>query len=293
MGFLQRQLGLALRARVAGEGAAARSAEIWGMPGPRRFSAADPIWRVHDHASMYAGGIAALLLQSLHPQAMAGVAGHSGYKSDPWGRLQRTADYIAATTFGTDEIAEASFAKVRSIHARVRGKDHFGRPYRADDPELLRWVGTAESYAFLTAFQRFAAAPLPRAEADTYVAQASVLSAKLGATAMPATVAELEATLTGFSPHLVATPAAREAADFLLREPPLPLPARGGYALLAAGAVALLPDWAREALDLPLSPVVTRLGGLAGKGATAMVAWGLAGLSDETARADHRGRCTR
>ncbi|WP_425309697.1 oxygenase MpaB family protein [Ammonicoccus fulvus] len=293
MGFVQRQLGLALRARVAGEGAVGRSAEIWGTPGPRRFSSADPIWRVHDNASMYAGGIAALLLQSLHPQAMAGVAGHSGYKSDPWGRLQRTADYIAATTFGTDEIAEASFAKVRSIHSRVRGKDYFGRPYRADDPDLLRWVGTAEAYAFLTAFQRFARAPLSRADADTYVAQAGVLAAELGATDMPTTVAQLDAALTAYRPHLVATPAAREAADFLLKEPPLPLAARGGYALLAAGAVALLPDWAREALDLPLSPMAMRLGEGAGKSATAMVAWGLAGLSDESARADHRGRSQR
>lgn len=293
MGFLQRRLGLVLRSRVAGESAVSRSAEIWGTPGPRRFTAADPIWRVHDHASMYCGGIAALLLQSLHPQAMAGVAGHSGYKSDPWGRLQRTADYIAATTFGTDEIAETSFAKVRSIHARVRGRDWFGRPYRADDPVLLRWVGTAEAYAFLTAFQRFSPAPLSPAEADTYVAQAGVLAPELGATAMPATVAELDATLAAFQPDLVATPAAREAADFLLREPPLGGGERVGYALLAAGAVSLLPDWARDALDLPLSPVATRLGGWAGQGATAAVAWGLAGLSDESARAHHRGSVSR
>lgn len=239
---------------------------------------------------MYVGGIAALLLQSLHPQAMAGVAGHSGYKSDPWGRLQRTADYIAATTFGTHAIAEASFAKVRGIHARVRGKDDFGRDYRADDPELLRWVGTAEAYAFLAAHQRYARPRLSPGEADTYVAQAGVLAAELGATGMPADVAGLNATLTAFRPDLVATPAAREAARFLLREPPLPLVARPGYALLAAGAVALLPGWVRDALDLPLSPAAARLAETAGRNATAVVAWGLAGLSDESARADHRGR---
>ena len=103
---LQRSLGLLLRERVAGSDAAERAVEIWGKPGPRWFTTADPIWRVHADASMFVGGLTALLLQSLHPAAMAGVAGHSGYKSDPWGRLQRTSHYLAGTTFGTTPDAE-------------------------------------------------------------------------------------------------------------------------------------------------------------------------------------------
>lgn len=238
---------------------------------------------------MYLGGILALLLQSLHPQAMAGVAGHSGYRADPWGRLQRTADYIAATTFGTDEIADASLERVRAIHRRVRGVDHFGRPYRADDPVLLRWVGTAEAYAFWRAHQHCARTPLTAEEADTYVAQAAVLAELLGATAMPRDVAGLQATLADYRPALVATPAAVETVQFLLTDPPLPRVARPGYALLAAGAVSLLPDWARAELGLNRSPVRLRADRHAARIATAVVGWGLAGLTDETARAHHRG----
>ena len=99
--FVQRRLGLALRSRVAGDDAPARARQIWGAEGERWFTPEDPVWRVHADASMFPGGLAALLLQSLHPLAMAGVAGHSGYKGDPWGRLQRTSHYLAVTTFGT------------------------------------------------------------------------------------------------------------------------------------------------------------------------------------------------
>ncbi|MDO5498749.1 MAG: oxygenase MpaB family protein [Propionibacteriaceae bacterium] len=285
---IRHRLGTLLRSHVAGKQAAARAEEIWGTPGPRQFRATDPIWRVHDHPAMYLGGIAALLLQSLHPRAMAGVAGHSGYRSDPWGRVQRTADYIAATTFGTDEIAEAALERVRAIHRRVRGRDDVGRPYRADDPELLRWVGTAEAYAFLTAHQHCAQTPLSPAEADLYVAQSSTLAERLGATGMPADVTGLHAALSGFGPELVATPAALDAADFLLREPPLPPSARAGYAVLAAGAVSLLPDWARARLGLSRSPARVALERRAARIATAAVGWGLAGLTDEPARLHHR-----
>ena len=111
---------------------------------------------------MFPGGLAALLLQSLHPLAMAGVAGHSGYKGDPWGRLQRTSHYLAVTTFGTVADAEQAIEHVRSVHRRVRGNDDRGRPYAADDPHLLRWVHVAEIWSFLAAFQAYAATPLDR-----------------------------------------------------------------------------------------------------------------------------------
>ena len=127
-GRLQRAFGQALRSRVAGRDAEDRGRVIWGRPGERWFSPADPIWRVHADAAMFAGGIGALVLQSLHPLAMAGVAGHSGYRGDPWGRVQRTAHYIAVTTYGTVDDAEAAIDAVRSVHERVRGKDAQGRP---------------------------------------------------------------------------------------------------------------------------------------------------------------------
>src|SRR5660398_202713 len=104
---------------------------------------------------MYVGGIRALLLQALHPLAMAGVAGHSGFKGDPWGRLQRTSEYIAVTTFGRIDDAERVIARIRGIHRRVNGTAPDGRPYAASDPHLLKWVHIAEIESFLTAYQTF------------------------------------------------------------------------------------------------------------------------------------------
>lgn len=274
---LQRRIGEAVRAKVAGADAEVARARIWDSPGPRWFTPQDPIWRVHSDASMFPAGITALLLQSLHPAAMAGVAGHSGYRGDPWGRLQRTSHYLATTTFGTIEHAQEAIAVVRAVHERVRGKDEDGRAYRASDPHLLRWVHIAEAWSFLTGYQRYGAGTLTPQEADTYVAQSAISAAALGATDLPMSVAELEGALDRARSELQATPAARDAAAFLLREPPLPWAARPGYQLLAVGAVDLLPDWARDELDL------TNRRGAATVGAvgTRLVRWGLAAVHQD------------
>jgi uncharacterized protein (DUF2236 family) len=279
--LVQRQLGRMLRSKVAGDDATDRAARIWGAEGPRWFTPEDPVWRVHADASMFPAGVASLLLQSLHPMAMAGVAGHSGYKSDPWGRLQRTSHYLATTTFGTIEHAEEAIAHVRSIHDRVRGRDALGREYRAGDPHLLLWVHVAEIDSFLRAYQSFGETPLTAAEADTYVAQAGIPAALLGVLDPPTTVAELHGVLADYRPELEATDAAREAARFLLLQPPLPLFARPGYGTLASGGVSLLPGWARSMLGIPLpgiaSALVARPLGHLG---TAAVRWGMAGLAE-------------
>jgi uncharacterized protein (DUF2236 family) len=250
-GPVRRQLAITLRNKVAGEDAPTRAAEIWGTEGPRWFTSDDPIWKVHADASMFVGGIRALLLQSLHPLAMAGVAGHSGYRSDPWGRLERTSGFLATTTFGTVDHAERAIARVRGIHERVRGKAPDGRAYAASDPHLLDWVHLAEVDSFLTAYQRFGPRPLDPEQTDEYLRQSGSIAARLGATAPPVTLAELRARLADFRPELMATPASRDVARFLVLTPPLPLAARPGYGMLVAGAVASLPGWARRELRLP------------------------------------------
>ncbi len=224
----QHRLGLALRSRVAGDDAAERARVIWGRRGERWFSPEDPVWRVHADAAMFPGGVAALLLQSLHPSAMAGVAGHSGYRGDPWGRLQRTSHFLATTTFGTVPDARAAIERERAVHERVRGRDDRGIPYRASDPELLRWVHVAEASSFLGAYQRYASLPLTAQEADLYVEQAAVVARELGATDVPVDVLGLDRALEEYRPSLRATPAARDAARFLLLDPPLPWTARPG-----------------------------------------------------------------
>jgi len=255
----RRRLADALREKVAGDDAEERAQEIWGAPGERWFTSQDPIWRVHADASMFVGGIRALLQQSLHPLAMAGVAGHSGYKSDPWGRLQRTSTFLATTTFGTIDAAEEAVATVRSIHERVRGKAPDGRPYAAADPHLLGWVHAAEADSFLAAYQRHGRGRLTPAEADRFVEQSGLVSARLGVLDPPTTVTELQRVLDGYRRELKGTPAAFEAARFLLLRPPLSWPNKAGYAALAGGAVALLPLWSKQMLRLPVLPVTERV----------------------------------
>ena len=280
------QLASALRSRVAGHDAERKAAAIWLSEGRRWFSPDDPIWRVHADAAMFPAGIRALLLQSLHPLAMAGVAAHSGYKGDPWGRLQRTSEFLATTTFGTVEHAERQIARVRRIHDRVRGTAPDGRPYAASDPHLLRWVHVTEVDSFLTAFQRYAVEPLSPADADRYVEQTRVVATRLGVVEPPASVDELDEAIASYRPELAGTPQAREAARFLLVHPPLPLAARPGYAALAAGAVAMLPRWARTPLRLPHLPLTDRVVGRPlGGAATAIVRWAMAHPDDVRHRA--------
>lgn len=279
----QRALGELLRSKVAGDDAPTKAKGIWEAEGPRWFSQEDPIWRVHAHSAMFPGGVAALLLQSLHPSAMAGVAGHSGYRGDPWGRLQRTSYYIAATTFGTIAHAEEVIEHVASIHERVRGKDDEGKPYAASDPALLSWVHIAEIHSFLVAYQMYSGDPLTAQEADTYVSQARTASTLLGATDLPANVNELREQLHEHRTLLRSTPAAVDAGHFLLREPPLPIAARPGYMLVARGGVAALPKWAREGLGLSGLDLVRRADTVAGSLSVATIAWAMAGLRDAEA----------
>ncbi|MEU1853210.1 oxygenase MpaB family protein [Streptomyces sp. NPDC019990] len=256
---VREQLGRALFRRVAGPGGPATRARIHHTPGPRWFGPDRPIRTVHGDASMFIGGLTALLLQSLHPLAMAAVAGHSGYRGDPWGRLQRTSTFLAVTTYGTAEDAQRAVDHVRGIHRRIRGTTTGGEPYQAADPHLLGWVHAAETDSFLRAHARFGARPLDAAGYDAYVADTARVAEALGVTDPPRNLGELAERLTAYRPELRATPEARSAARFLLFRPPLPLPVRPFYGGLAANAVNLLPAWARGMLWLPRVPVVEDL----------------------------------
>jgi uncharacterized protein (DUF2236 family) len=252
---VRRRVGDTIFARIAGDEGPARRDRIHLSEGPRRFGPDSAIRRVHSDASMFVGGMRALLLQSLHPLAMAAVDQHSGYRGDPWGRLQRTSTFLAETTFGTIEDADRAIAIVRAVHGRITGVAPDGRPYAASDPHLLRWVHVAEIDSFLRAHDRYGASRLDPSGRDAYVAETAHVARALGAEDVPETVAELEEVLALYRPELTGTPAARRAARFILVHPPVPLPLRAPYGLLSAAAGSMMPRWSRAPLRLPYLPL--------------------------------------
>ena len=252
---LRTWLGEQIRSRVIGPDGPERHAELFDTDEAGWFADDAPIRRVHADASMFVGGLRALLFQSLHPLAMAGVAQHSDYRSDPWGRLQRTADFLAATTFGPASQAQRAVDTVHRVHERVVGTASDGRPYAANDPHLLEWVHIAELDSFLAAHDRYGERPLVGDERDRYVADAAVVARALGVIDPPESEASLRARLEWFRPELAGTREARDAARYLLIQPPLPLAARPAYGMIAASAIALMPAWTRFPLRLPWLPV--------------------------------------
>ena len=271
------RLGAAVFARVAGPDGPRNRARIHDTPGPRWFGPEQPVRRVHGDASMFIGGLSALLLQSLHPLAMAAVSAHSGFRGDPWGRLQRTSTFLATTTYGTADQAQQACVQVRAVHERVRGETDRGEAYHASDPHLLCWVHVAEVDSFLRAHQRYGARPLTDAECDGYVENTARVAVALGVPDPPRNRAELTERLLAYRPELEATPQARDTARFLLLNPPLPLAARLPYGALAANAVSLLPRWASQELRLPrLAAVDTLCVRPLGSALTSMIRWALA-----------------
>jgi uncharacterized protein (DUF2236 family) len=252
---LRSWLGEQVRTRVVGPDAPIRHAELFDTDEPGWFAGDAPIRRVHSDAAMFVGGLRALLFQSLHPLAMAGVAQHSDYRRDPWGRLQRTADFLAATTFGPATQAQRAVDRVHRVHHHVVGVASDGEPSAANDPHLLEWVHIAELDSFLAAHDRYGEAPLVGTERDRYVAEAAVVARALGVVDPPETEAQLGARLDAFRPELRGTREARDAARYLLFQPPLPLVARAPYGMIAGAAVALMPAWTRRPLRLPWLPV--------------------------------------
>ncbi|MFC5906727.1 oxygenase MpaB family protein [Streptacidiphilus monticola] len=227
-----------------------RYAEPAGDPG--LFGPDSVAWRVNgDLPGMLCGGIAALLLQSLHPLAMAGVDQFSDYRERPVGRLNTTAAFVATTTYGSTRAAEAMIERVRTVHRAVHGTAPDGRPYRADDPDLLTWVHVAEMVCFLRGYEVFGPGrgALSAADRDRYFTESALIARKLGAARVPVTARQAGAYLQATRPSLRLTPAARDAARFLRDFGRTPAE-RVGARLLFAGAVTLLPPWAARELGL-------------------------------------------
>ena len=248
-----------LRARVVGPNASQRTHEIMDAPGERWFAEDRPIRLVHGDASMFIGGLRALLLQSLHPLALAGVANYSDYRKDPWGRLQRTADFLAATSFGPAHEAQRIVDRVKAVHVKVNGVASDGRNYSATDPHLLKWVHIAEIDSFLYTYQKFSKAPLDQAGRDGYVKDAAFVARAVGVIDPPETEAELREMINSYRPELKSTRESRDATKYLLFKPPLPGAAKLAYWLLMVATVSTLPAWTRIPLRVGYLPIVEQV----------------------------------
>ncbi|MDY0959553.1 oxygenase MpaB family protein [Sphingomonas sp. CFBP8993] len=209
------------------------------------FGPGSATWVVHgDFTAMMAGGIASLLVQMLHPAALAGVWDHSGFRHDMAGRLRRTAGFITVTTYGATDAAEGMIARVRAVHDRVGGTLPDGTPYSANDPHLLTFVHAAEVDSFLRAHRTYRDPDFPDAEADRYLAEMASIARRLGAENVPEDRHQLAKFLDSIRPELRVDARTRAVARTLLNQPaPSPALAPVGAWLTQAG-IALLPDWA-------------------------------------------------
>jgi len=266
--FISRQVRSVFHDRTADERPVVRRAD--GLFGPGSVT-----WRVHgDVTTMMVGGMAALLLQMLHPAVLAGVWDHSRFRADMQGRLRRTARFIAATTYGSRGEAEAAIARVRSIHAGITGTLPDGTVYAAADPALLGWVHATETLSFLEAWQRFGEQRIPLAEQDRYFAETAVVARALGAGEVPATRRSMLDLVAASRPQLRADARTREVARLILA-PPHPGAEGLPFELVKRAAVDLLPAWARRMHGLPVDPLSRPLVGAGTAALARTLRWAL------------------
>ena len=218
----------------------------FGLFGPDSIT-----WRVHADPSMAVAGVRALLQQALHPIAMAGVAGHSNFREDAWGRLARTAEYVGIVTYGTTAEAKVASKRVRAVHKKLK----------LDDPHLLRWVHVSMVDSFLDVAKRSGMA-LSDADADRYLAEMQEFARQVGITSdIPANRVQIAQYLQDISPELIASDEAREGARFIAI-PPMPdwvrygTPAQGAWAGISLLAAQSMPAWANKLYGFPVLPTL-------------------------------------
>jgi uncharacterized protein (DUF2236 family) len=210
------------------------------------FGPASVTWKLSSDLSGPIAGLRSLMMQALHPLAMAGVDQHSEWRSDPVGRLAATSAYVTTVSVGDRATAEQAAARVRRIHEHVRGADPVtGQPYAAGDPALLLWVHAALVDSSVAAARLFGT-PLSGADTDRYIREMVVAAELVGVPAamVPASSAELERYISSLRPDLRCTPAARESMAYLLDPPGMDADIAEIWQDIRVGAVAALPGWA-------------------------------------------------
>ena len=242
-------------------------------------------WQVHgDFPSMLIGGISALMLQALHPLALAGVWDHSNFRHDMLGRLRRTGQFISGTTFGSTHDANWLIDKVRTIHLQVTGTAPDGRPYAASDPDLLTWVHVAEVSNFLAAHLRYLNPELCLADQDKYYDETAVIAERLGARNVPRSAKAIAEYLDQIRPQLVCDARSREVLRILLNAPAPSLLAKPMGALMMQAGIDLLPHWASDMLEVQQTELKRRMIRAGIKRSAPVLRWAVRNASIHRAR---------
>jgi len=244
----QRRIARVLRRQLFGDGGLDYSQPA-GDPGV--FGPDSVTWRVHANpVSLAIGGVAAVILELAEPRVRTGVWEHSSFRTDPLGRMQRTADAAMITTYGPTAAVERRIAMVNRMHERVAGSTPEGQAYHAMDPELLTWVQVTAGYGFLSAYVRYVDPALSLADQDRYFAEAATVGERFGTGALPASVPEVEALFSAMRPKLRPHPIIGEFLGLVERTSPVGLAGRAVQPLLVDAAVDLLPAWAPAQLQV-------------------------------------------
>ena len=216
---------------------------------PGLFGPQSVVWKVHaDFSAMMVGGLSSLMIQALHPRALAAVWDHSNFREQLKARLGRTALFVASTTYGGVELASKSIERVNAIHAKIEGLDQQGKPYKANEPDLLRWVHLIETVSFLNAYQHLTLRPLSASDCNRYVVEMNKVGQMLGATHLPTTLQDLQHAIAQYEPELVFDNRTRETIQSIenyavgLTEKPF-------FALILKSSFDIVPHWLLQKLQ--------------------------------------------
>ena len=212
-----------------------------GMFGPDSMA-----WRVHaNFTAMLAGGLSSLIVQSLHPRALAAVWDHSDFRTRLKDRLEKTSYFVAATTYGGQAMAMQAIEKVNWIHSKIRGFDLQGRPYIANEPELIEWVHIVEVASFLQAYQHLSLHPLSSKECDLYISEMTQVGHLLGAENLPHTWSENQALCSSYSERLCFDERAQEILQ-IIESFPTDWVDQPFMKILLQVSFDVMPDWILE-----------------------------------------------
>ena len=221
----------------------------WPVGDPGLFGPHSVAWKVHaNFSAMMVGGLSSLMIQALHPRALAAVWDHSNFRHQLKARLGRTALFVAATTYGSVDLATRHILRVNAIHAKIQGIDLKGQAYCANEPHLLRWVHLVETISFLNAYQHLNLQPLSALDCDRYVVEMNKVGEMLGATNLPITFSDAKLAMSQYEHELVFDQRTRETLKSI-ESYSVDLTEKPFFALILSASFDIVPNWLLEMLQ--------------------------------------------